>query len=157
MTCDLLLWLGITPNYRGFHLILDALEILQAHPGTPLLLTKEVYPRIAKQRRIAVRPWNGTSAPQSPVHGAENLPRSQRYSAPTQKRSQQPPNFWRCWSKSHGKSTIPQVYWGIIVVIHLESKYPRIAVGENGNAAGVHRTRPRYSSLAEIIFVLRVL
>lgn len=53
MTCDLLLWLGITPNYRGFHLILDALEILQAHPGAPLLLTKEVYPRIAKQRRMS--------------------------------------------------------------------------------------------------------
>ena len=44
---------GITPNYRGFHLILDALEILQAHPGAPLLLTKEVYPRIAKQRRMS--------------------------------------------------------------------------------------------------------
>lgn len=55
MKRDLLLWLGITPNYRGFRLILDALAILQACPDTPLLLTKEVYPCIAKQHCMSVQ------------------------------------------------------------------------------------------------------
>lgn len=55
MKRELLFRLGITPNYRGFHLILDVLAILQAQPEAPLMLTKNVYPCVARQRRMSAQ------------------------------------------------------------------------------------------------------
>lgn len=43
----LLQHLGITPNYRGFHFLLSARQILHNNPNALLLVTKHLYPYIA--------------------------------------------------------------------------------------------------------------
>ncbi len=45
----LLQHLGVTPNYKGFYYLLAALEILRSHPDSLSLVTKWLYPDIAKK------------------------------------------------------------------------------------------------------------
>ena len=69
---SILFQLGITPNYAGFHQMLTALEIVEANPETLTLVTKWLYPAVAKRHqtnwkqvernlRIAVRTAWGTN------------------------------------------------------------------------------------------------
>lgn len=46
---DLLLTLGITPNLKGFDNLKRAIEIGYQDPESLSAMTKEVYPRIAKE------------------------------------------------------------------------------------------------------------
>ncbi len=44
----LLLRLGLTPNYKGFHLLCAALTLLERNPDALLLVTKRLYPVLGK-------------------------------------------------------------------------------------------------------------
>lgn len=44
----ILLQLGITPNYKGYHQMLTALEIVEANPETLTMVTKGLYLAVAK-------------------------------------------------------------------------------------------------------------
>ena len=61
----ILLQLGITPNYKGYHQMLTALEIVEANPEALTMVTKWLYPAVAKRHqtnlRIAVRTAWGTN------------------------------------------------------------------------------------------------
>ncbi|MCC8163115.1 MAG: sporulation initiation factor Spo0A C-terminal domain-containing protein [Lachnospiraceae bacterium] len=46
-TRELLLDLGITPNYTGYFYLTDALEMISEEPQRLLQVTKRVYPEIA--------------------------------------------------------------------------------------------------------------
>ncbi|WP_317380607.1 sporulation initiation factor Spo0A C-terminal domain-containing protein [uncultured Intestinimonas sp.] len=48
---SILFQLGITPNYAGFHQMLTALEIVEANPETLTLVTKWLYPAVAKRHQ----------------------------------------------------------------------------------------------------------
>ena len=45
----LLYWLGITANYTGFFQTAYAVELCRAEPKRLLLITKMVYPEVARQ------------------------------------------------------------------------------------------------------------
>lgn len=45
----ILMCLGITPNYKGFHQMLTALEIVEANPEALTMVTKWLYPATAKR------------------------------------------------------------------------------------------------------------
>ena len=45
----ILLQLGITPNYKGFYQMLTALEIVEANPEALTMVTKWLYPAVAKR------------------------------------------------------------------------------------------------------------
>lgn len=50
MNCnDLLIRLGVTPNYVGFHQLNFAVELAQQQPEPLLLVTKQIYPTVAKE------------------------------------------------------------------------------------------------------------
>lgn len=51
----LLLCLGITPNYKGFHFLLTCLELLQSDPMALLQVTKSLYPVVAKHHNTSWR------------------------------------------------------------------------------------------------------
>ena len=51
----LLLCLGITPNYKGFHFLLTCLELLQNDPMALLQVTKSLYPVVAKHHNTSWR------------------------------------------------------------------------------------------------------
>lgn len=54
MTCgDLLIRLGITPNYVGFHQTRSAVELARRQPDQLFLVTKQIYPEVAKQCRTS--------------------------------------------------------------------------------------------------------
>lgn len=68
----ILLQLGITPNYKCFHQMLTALEVVEANPESLTMVTKWLYPAVAKRHqtnwkqvernlRIAVRVAWGTN------------------------------------------------------------------------------------------------
>lgn len=68
----ILLQLGIAPNYKGYHQMLTALEIVEANPEALTMVTKWLYPAVAKRHqtnwkqvernlRIAVRTAWGTN------------------------------------------------------------------------------------------------
>ena len=68
----ILLQLGITPNYKGYHQMHTALEIDEANPEALTMVTKWLYPAVAKRHqtnwkqvernlRIAVRTAWGTN------------------------------------------------------------------------------------------------
>ena len=74
----ILLQLGITPNYKGYHQMLTALEIVEANPEALTMVTKWLYPAVAKRHqtnwkqvernlRIAVRTAWGISIHIDPV------------------------------------------------------------------------------------------
>lgn len=44
-----LIQLGITPNYIGFYQLLFALELVSREPDALLLVTKRLYPAVAKE------------------------------------------------------------------------------------------------------------
>lgn len=44
----ILLQLGIAPNYKGYHQMLTALEIVEANPESLTMVTKWLYPAVAK-------------------------------------------------------------------------------------------------------------
>ena len=44
-----LIQLGITPNYIGFYQVLYALELARREPDALLLVTKRLYPAVAKE------------------------------------------------------------------------------------------------------------
>ena len=46
---DLLYWLGVTANYTGFFQTAYAVELCRAEPERLLLVTKRVYPEVAKR------------------------------------------------------------------------------------------------------------
>ena len=47
----ILLQLGITPNYKGFYQMLTALEIVEANPEALTMVTKWLYPAVAKRHQ----------------------------------------------------------------------------------------------------------
>ena len=47
----ILLQLGITPNYKGYHQMLTALEIVEANPEALTMVTKWLYPAVAKRHQ----------------------------------------------------------------------------------------------------------
>ncbi len=47
-TRDLLLDLGITPNYTGYFYLIDALEMISEEPQRLLQVTKLIYPEVAR-------------------------------------------------------------------------------------------------------------
>ena len=50
MSChDVLKNLGITPNYIGFHQTITAVEIVCQEPSALFLVTKDLYPAVAKE------------------------------------------------------------------------------------------------------------
>ena len=49
----ILLQLGITPNYKGFHQMLTALEIVEANPEALTMVTKWLYPAVAKRHHAS--------------------------------------------------------------------------------------------------------
>ena len=49
----ILLQLGITPNYKGYHQMLTALEIVDADPETLTLVTKRLYPSVTKRHHAS--------------------------------------------------------------------------------------------------------
>ena len=49
----LLVHLGITPNYKGFYLLLSALELLRSQPKAILSVTKQLYPAIADMYNLS--------------------------------------------------------------------------------------------------------
>ena len=52
---ELLLRLGVTPNYRGFALTLTALELLREDPEALVMVTKRLYPDVARRHRSSWR------------------------------------------------------------------------------------------------------
>jgi two-component system response regulator (stage 0 sporulation protein A) len=46
---DVLKKLGITPNYIGFHQALSAVELIRQNPDVLFLVTKQLYPSVAKE------------------------------------------------------------------------------------------------------------
>ena len=48
-----LMRLGITPNYKGFYQMLTALEIVEADPEALTLVTKRLYPAVAKRHHVS--------------------------------------------------------------------------------------------------------
>ena len=46
-TKDLIKILGIMPKVKGYYYINDAIEMIREHGDTPILITKDIYPRIA--------------------------------------------------------------------------------------------------------------
>lgn len=47
----ILLQLGIAPNYKGYHQMLTALEIVEANPESLTMVTKWLYPAVAKRHQ----------------------------------------------------------------------------------------------------------
>ncbi len=46
---------GITPNYKGFYFMDSALVHLKEHPEDLLLITKSLYPKVAKKHETTVQ------------------------------------------------------------------------------------------------------
>jgi len=47
----ILFQLGITPNYKGFYQMLTALEIIEDNPEALTMVTKWLYPAVAKRHQ----------------------------------------------------------------------------------------------------------
>lgn len=46
---ELLYRLGVTPNYKGYHQVVAAAEIAAREPGALTLVTKRLYPEVARR------------------------------------------------------------------------------------------------------------
>ena len=46
-----LMRLGVAPNYKGFYQMLTALEIVEANPEALAMVTKWLYPAVAKRHQ----------------------------------------------------------------------------------------------------------
>lgn len=44
-----LLWLGVTPNYKGYHQTLCATRLAAEKPDSLMLVTKHLYPTVASR------------------------------------------------------------------------------------------------------------
>lgn len=51
----LLTQFGITPNYKGFYFMDSALAHLKTNPEDLLLITKSLYPKVAKKHETSVQ------------------------------------------------------------------------------------------------------
>ncbi|MCD8242126.1 MAG: sporulation initiation factor Spo0A C-terminal domain-containing protein [Lachnospiraceae bacterium] len=52
---ELLLHLGITPNYIGYFYLIDALEMAVEEPQRLLLVTKLIYPEVARHHDVSAQ------------------------------------------------------------------------------------------------------
>ena len=94
---DLLYHLGVTANYTGFFHTAYAVSLCAEQPDRLLLVTKWLYPEVAKQYGTNWKAWSGTSEPWAASFGGRTGPGWSGWPAGPWHRSQEVRKCWQSW------------------------------------------------------------